>query len=200
MDMLQLIDDGRVEVYRLLVGITNLKFYDEAAVKEKFGFGPEFVPDLKGIMGYASDNIKGVPGVGEGSALKLIQTFGGLDDIYKALKKDGVEAVAKKAGIQTRYAQLMNDNKEAAMFSRQLATITCDAPIDFSLPDHPWKLEDHADGIIKMCDDFEFRSIRERVKSLAGSHEQESSVGEESTTEEKRTERKESDIDPIALR
>jgi DNA polymerase-1 len=168
MDLLQLIDDGRVEVYRLLTGITNMKFYDEAAVKERFGFGPEYVPDLKGIMGDASDNIKGVPGVGEGSALKLIQTFGGIDDIYKALKKEGAESVAKKAGIQKRYAELMAQNEEAARFSKQLATISKDAPIKFSVPKEPWKLEDHYQTIIALCEKFEFRSIRERVTALVG--------------------------------
>lgn len=171
MDLLQLINDN-VEVYRLLTGITNMKFYDEAAVRERYGFGPEFIPDLKGIMGDASDNIKGVPGVGEGSAMKLIQTFGGIDDIYKALKKEGAEAVAKKAGIQKRYAELMAHHEDAARFSRELATISTDAPINFSLPQEPWKLEAHARDIAAFCDAFEFRSIKERVASLAG-HESE---------------------------
>ncbi|MEK7107335.1 MAG: 5'-3' exonuclease H3TH domain-containing protein, partial [Patescibacteria group bacterium] len=92
MDMLQLIEDGRVTVYRLLTGISEMKLYDEKAVKERYGFGPECVPDFKGIAGDASDNIKGVPGVGEGGASKLIQTFGGLDEIYKAIKALGVES------------------------------------------------------------------------------------------------------------
>ena len=168
MDLLQLVNDGKVEVYRLLTGITNMKFYDEAAVKERFGFGPQYVPDLKGIMGDQSDNIKGVPGVGEGSAMKLIQTFGGIDDIYKALKKDGVEVVAKKAGIQKRYAQLMAEHEEDARFSKQLATISMDAPIKFTLPKENWQLVDHAKDIIELCEKLEFRSIRERVASLVG--------------------------------
>ena len=167
MDLLQLITD-KVHVYRLLTGITNMKFYDADAVRERFGFGPEYVPDLKGIMGDASDNIKGVPGVGEGSAMKLIQTFGGIDDIYKALKKEGVEPVAKKAGIQKRYAQLMADNEKAARFSKELATISCDAPIRFTLPKERWGLADHAKSIMAFCDAFEFRSIKERIAGLVG--------------------------------
>jgi len=167
MDLLQLISDN-VKVYRLLTGITNMKFYDAEAVRERFGFGPEYVPDLKGIMGDASDNIKGVPGVGEGSAMKLIQTYGGIDDIYKALKKEGVEKVAKKSGIQQRYAQLMAENEEAARFSKQLATISLDAPIKFALPNEAWKLTDHAKTIMELCDKLEFRAIKERVAGLAG--------------------------------
>ncbi len=171
MDMLQLVNDGRVEVYRLLTGISNMKFYDESVVNERYGFGPEHVPDLKGIMGDPSDNIKGVPGVGEGSALKLIQTFGGIDDIYKALKKDGAEAVAKKAGIQKRYAQLVAENEEAARFSRELATIRTDAPIAFSLPEREWSLADHVKSVIAMCDELEFRSIKERLRGVTQDEE-----------------------------
>ncbi|HUO50409.1 MAG TPA: DNA polymerase [Candidatus Paceibacterota bacterium] len=168
MDLLQLVVDGKVEVYRLLTGLSNMKFYDEAAVRERYGFGPEHVPDLKGIMGDASDNIKGVPGVGEGSALKLVQTFGGIDEIYTAIKKLGVEEVAKKAGIQKRYAQLMADNEEAARFSKELATISPDAPIQFQVPREKWTLADHAQSVIALCDELEFRSIKERVAQLAG--------------------------------
>ncbi|MDO8552509.1 MAG: DNA polymerase [bacterium] len=166
MDMLQLIEDGRVTVYRLLTGISNMKFYDEAAVKERYGFGPENVTDFKGISGDVSDNIKGVPGVGEGGASKLIQTFGGLDEIYKAIRKDGVESVAKKAGIQKRYVQLVADNEEAARFSKGLATIRRDAPITFTEPDHPWRIEDHAPGILSLCDELEFHSLKKRVPAL----------------------------------
>src|ERR1700733_4751298 len=65
--LLQLVED-QVKVFRQLTGISNMKFYDEEAVKEQFGFGPTLVPDFKGIVGDPSDNIKGVPGVGDVSA------------------------------------------------------------------------------------------------------------------------------------
>jgi DNA polymerase-1 len=171
MDMLQLIHDGRVTVYRLLTGISNMKFYDEEAVKERYGFGPEHVTDFKGISGDSSDNIKGVPGVGEGGASKLIQTFGGLDDIYNAIRKEGVEAVAKKAGIQKRYVQLVVDNEESARFSKSLATIRRDAPITFVQPDHPWRIEDHITTIDSLCDALEFRSLKGRLRSAARTEE-----------------------------
>jgi DNA polymerase-1 len=167
MDMLQLIVDGRVIVYRLITGLSNLKLYDEATVREKYGFGPEHVTDFKGISGDSSDNIKGVPGVGEGSAMKLIQMFGDIDRIYRALKTDGVEAVAKRCGIQKRYAQLVADNEESARFSKQLATIRRDAPVVFELPDHPWRLADHQPTIEKLFDRLEFRSLKTRLQPLA---------------------------------
>ncbi|MDR3570741.1 MAG: DNA polymerase [Candidatus Pacebacteria bacterium] len=166
-DLLQLVND-QVKVYRLLTGITNMKFYDEEVIREQYGFAPPLIADLKGIMGDSSDNIKGVPGVGEGSAMKLVQTFGTIENIYKALKKEGAETVAKKAGIQKRYAELMAANEEAAKFSKELATISIDAPIKFTLPSEEWQIAHHAKSIMELCDKLEFRSIKERVATLVG--------------------------------
>src|SRR3989344_300510 len=85
LDAVQLVDGDRVRVYTLKKGINDTIIYNEAAVKERFGFGPELLPDYKGLRGDASDNIKGVPGIGEKTAELLIQKFGSLDDIYKHL-------------------------------------------------------------------------------------------------------------------
>ncbi len=168
MDTLQLVQGERVKVFTMRKGLTDIVIYDEDKVKERYGFGPEAVPDLKGIMGDASDNIKGVPGVGEGSALKLIQTYGDLDGVYKAIKKEGVEKVAKKAGIQTRYAQLVADNKENAVFSKMLAQIRRDAPIEFKLPEKTWKESADTTKALEMLNEFEFRSLIPRVKQMLG--------------------------------
>ena len=171
MDTLQLVQGERVKVFTMRKGLTDIVTYDEDKVRERYGFGPEAVPDLKGIMGDASDNIKGVPGVGEGSALKLIQTYGSLEGVYKAIKKDGVEKVAKKAGIQTRYAQLVADNKENAVFSKMLAQIRRDAPIEFELPKKTWKESADTAKALEMLNEFEFRSLIPRVKQILGGKE-----------------------------
>lgn len=168
MDTLQLVEGDRVKVFTMRKGLTDIVTYDEDRVKERFGFGPEAVPDLKAIMGDASDNIKGVPGVGEGSALKLIKTYGSIDGVYKALKKDGVEDVAKKAGIQTRFAQLVADNRESAVFSRMLAQIRRDAPIHFMLPKKTWKEGADPAAALDMLNEFEFRSLIPRVRQMLG--------------------------------
>lgn len=165
-DMLQLVSGERVRVFTLRTGFNDTVLFDEGGVKEKYGFGPEFVTDYKGIVGDASDNIKGVPGVGEGSATKLIKAYGGIDEIYKVLNAKGAEAVAKEVGIQKRYAQLVLDNEDAAVFSKMLATIKRDAPIDFEKPVSVWKLADHVDAIGSFCDEFEFRSLKERVRTI----------------------------------
>lgn len=168
MDALQLVDDDRVRVYTLKKGINDTIVYDEGKVVERFGFKPPLIRDLKGIMGDPSDNIKGVPGVGEGSALKLIQKYGDLDAVYKALKKKGVEAVAKETSIQKRYVQLVLDNEEAARFSKALATIRLDAPIAFSIPKKPWKEAVDLPKVYAMFDEFGFRSLKERVRTALG--------------------------------
>ncbi|MFZ2887334.1 MAG: DNA polymerase [Minisyncoccia bacterium] len=190
-DMFQLVDGEKVQVYHLRQGINDLVLYDDERVRERYGFGPEHVIDYKGIRGDASDNIPGVPGVGEGSATKLIETFGALEDIYAAIEKKGVEKVAKEAGVQKRYAQLVADNKEKALFSRELATISRKAPIDFSLPEKDWSVLDHMSAIDEVCDTYEFRSIKERLHSKLKTLEAADSVAEEENEEE---------VDPKILR
>ena len=165
MDMLQLVDDSRVRVFTFKKGLNDTILYDEKAIEERFGFGPLRIPDLKGIMGDPSDNIKGVPGVGEGSAMKLIKTYDTIEAIYKALKKKGVEEVAKEAGIQKRFAQIMLDHEEDAEFSKMLATIRRDAPINFSLP-LPWAESISIQKAVEMLLQNEFRSLVPRVKSI----------------------------------
>ena len=92
---------------------------DERTLKEEFSVTPGQVKDLKGLMGDSSDNIPGVPGVGEKTALKLLQEFPTLEDLYLNLDK-------VKGKLQEKLAQY----KEQAFFSRELATIRCDVPID----------------------------------------------------------------------
>ncbi|MEI7719682.1 MAG: DNA polymerase [bacterium] len=166
MDMLQLIDDERVRVFTFKKGLSETILYDEAAIVERFGFGPHAIPDLKGIMGDASDNIKGVPGVGEGSAMKLLGTFGSIEKIYQAIEKEGVEAVAKQSGIQKRFAELVANHEKDALFSRELATIRRDAPINFSLPEREWRESLETDKVFALLSELEFRALVGRVKAL----------------------------------
>lgn len=184
-DMFQLVDGKKVRVFHLRQGINDLVLYDDERVRERYGFGAEHVVDYKGIRGDSSDNIPGVRGVGEGSALKLIGTFGSLEDLYAAIKEDGVEDVAKEAGVQKRFVQLVADHKEQAFFSRTIATISRKAPISFVLPAKEWNVIDHIASIDAVCDAYEFRSIKERlhtkVKTLGAGesvHEEVAQAGE----------------------
>lgn len=167
MDLFQLISE-RTFVYKTGFSLTELKFYDEDAVQEKFGFGPERVTDYKGIVGDPSDNIPGVLGVGEVTAKKLIIAYGTLEKIYEALRQKGVEVVAKETGVRKSYLQLVADGKSQAMFSKQLATIHADVPIKFQLPKQQWHLTDNAQTMMALCDELEFKTLKERVRTLSG--------------------------------
>src|SRR3989344_5208787 len=163
LDTLQLVDDKRVQVYTLRQGLNDTILYDEDRVKERYGFGPELIPDYKGLRGDPSDNIKGIKGIGEKTAEALITQFGSIEDIYKALKSEPEEF--EKAGIRKRIVELLKEGEKDARFSKELATIHPDVPITFTLPEKKWHLPDHADAIEKMCDEYEFRSIKERLRT-----------------------------------
>ena len=125
MDVLQLVDDGRVVVYTLRKGIEDTVIYDEKKVGERYGFGPKQIPDFKGLKGDPSDNIIGVKGIGEKTATEIIKNFGTLENLYKKLE----------AGIlKERTVRLLRDQKKDAFFSRTLATIRRDAPVEFKIP------------------------------------------------------------------
>jgi len=100
MDTLQLVDKDRVKVYTLKKGINDTIMYDEKAVTDRFGFDPALIPDYKGLRGDPSDNIIGVPGIGEKTATELITTFGTIENIFKALHKDEEAFLAK--GVKPR--------------------------------------------------------------------------------------------------
>jgi len=166
MDTLQLIDKKKVQVYTLRKGIKDTILYDEKAVRERFGFGPELIPDFKGLRGDPSDNIPGIVGVGEKTASELIVGFGGIDDIYKALKK-GDEALLA-AGIKPRMVTLLRENEEEAQFSKMLATIRRDAPVTFEIPAETWREKLDVPRILNLFTEFGFRTLGARVRALYG--------------------------------
>src|SRR3990167_5523794 len=133
MDTMQLVDDKKVQVYTLKKGITDTILYDEEKMIERFHFKPSLLPDYKGLRGDASDNIKGIKGIGEKTAENLIANFGTIEEIYKKIKKD--EKIFIKAGISPRMVELIKHNEEEALFSKTLATIRTDAPVDFKIPE-----------------------------------------------------------------
>jgi DNA polymerase-1 len=164
MDTLQLVDDERVRVYTLKKGINDTILYDEKAVVERFGFGPGLIPDWKGLRGDPSDNIKGVPGIGEKTATDLITKFGSIEDIYKKLKKG--DAAFLEQGVKARMVGLLREHEEDARFSKSLATIRLDAPIAFSLPSRHWSETVVPEEVLRMCEEFGFRTLRERARTV----------------------------------
>lgn len=168
MDTMQLIDDKKVQVYTLKKGITDTILYDEEKVVERFGFKPEFLPDYKGLRGDTSDNIIGIKGIGEKTATTLINKFQTIENLYKSFKKEKDNKVFKDIGITPRIFELIKDNEEEALFSKTLATIRKDAPIDFKIPEKTFWDNADLSKIEKVFTEFEFRSLFSRLKTFFG--------------------------------
>ncbi len=166
MDALQLVEPERVRVYTLKKGINDVILYDEKKVEARFGFGPKLLVDYKGLRGDPSDNIVGVRGIGEKTATALITTFGTVEEIYKALKKD--KDAYKKAGITERIKNLLLENEEEALFSKTLATIRTDAPINFVLP-ATWRKSVDIEKLGELFRKLEFRTMEEKAKMILNS-------------------------------
>lgn len=166
MDTLQLVSGKKVQVFTLKKGIKDTVVYDENAVRERFGFGPELLADYKGLRGDPSDNIKGIKGIGEKTATVLITKFGGIEGIYKALSKDKEQF--KEAGITPRIIQLLETCKDDAEFSKVLATIRRDAPIEWKLPEKTWKDGIEIEKAAELFAELEFRTMTSRLKNLLG--------------------------------
>ncbi len=166
MDTLQLVDGERVRVLTLSKGIKDTVMYDERSVKERFAFAPHLLSDFKGLRGDPSDNIPGVRGIGEKTATKLITSFGDLESIIKVAKEDPERI--KEVGFNDRIVKLLNENVEEARFSKMLATIRTDAPIEFSLPEHGWREGFDLNKAISVFLELGFRSLAGRLKEIEG--------------------------------
>lgn len=166
MDTMQCVDKKRVQVFTLKKGIKDTVIYDEAAVKERFGFGPKLVPDYKGLRGDASDNIPGIAGIGEKTATTLITNFGSLEQIYKKLEAKGGEEKFQEVGIKPRIINLLKDGKEDAEFSKMLATIRVDALESFTVEDTEWLENAKVEEVLALFNEFGFRNMGDRIKRL----------------------------------
>ncbi|MES2060155.1 MAG: DNA polymerase [Patescibacteria group bacterium] len=167
MDTMQLVDGEKVKVFTLRKGIKDTVTYGEKEVSERFGFEPKYLVDYKGLRGDPSDNIIGIKGIGEKMATTLIQKFGTVEEIYKALAK-AKEGDLRAIGVTPRILELLLENKEEAMFSKMLATIRRDAPIDFELPEKNWKENADIAKAKALLTDLDFRSLVPKVDKILG--------------------------------
>ncbi|MCE7793377.1 DNA polymerase I [Salipaludibacillus sp. CUR1] len=150
-DLLQLVTD-KVHVALTKKGITNVDTYDLNMVDEKYGIKPEQIIDMKGLMGDSSDNIPGVPGVGEKTALKLLKQYGTVDGVYEALE----EVSGKKL------KERLEENKDQAFMSKKLAEIFREAPVDVAFDD--LKMGDPLyDKLTDLFKELEFASLMDRI-------------------------------------
>ncbi|MDO8548474.1 MAG: DNA polymerase [bacterium] len=164
MDALQLVQGKRTQVFTLKKGLSDTILYDEAGVVARYGFGPSSIPDYKGLRGDPSDNIPGVKGVGEKTATILISTFGTIEKMYAALKKDPEQFAA--LGVKESMVQKLKEQEEEARFSKMLAEIRLDVPVDFKLPKKGWKENVDPQKTLEMLAEFDFRSLIPRVRAV----------------------------------
>lgn len=154
-DSLQLIDDHvKVKLVISRPGQTTATLYDRQLFEAEYGFAPKKLIDLKALMGDSSDNIPGVLGVGTKTATDLLLRFGSLDGVYSHLDDPS---------IRPKLRQKLEDGKESAYLSYELATIVADAPIDFSPEDAKTQPVNKAE-LFKLFQKLEFVKLMERYQ------------------------------------
>lgn len=164
LDTLQLVDGNKVVVFTLRKGLTDTVTYDEKAVKTRYGISPEQITDLKGLKGDPSDNIPGVPGIGEKTASTLIQEYGSIENLYKKIEK---------AKLSPKLKEKLVENKDQAFFSKKLATIIRDIDVNFVISMADWRKNMDRQLIERTFREFGFYSLTKRLDELnLGSSEQ----------------------------
>jgi DNA polymerase-1 len=155
LDTLQLVDDC-VSVLTMRQGVTDTVTYTPAAVVERYGFGPEFVADYKAIVGDKSDNIPGVPGIGDKGAAELINAFGHIE-----------EMISRFSELPPKYQKKIEGQQDQMRKSKWLATINCDVPLQYDfkpLVVTPAGME----VALAMFESLEFKNIAKRAPKIFG--------------------------------
>jgi DNA polymerase-1 len=170
-DALQLASE-HVSIMSNTRGMTEVKVYDPAAVQERFGVPPRLIPDLIGLKGDTSDNIPGIPGIGEKTAALLLAEYGGLEEV---LAHAGQVSGAKRR-------ELLTEHREIALLSKRLAKLEHDAPVDIgateTCPHGPQR-----DKLAELFGRFEFTRLMERVEPLLRAATGETATSAESSAQ-----------------
>jgi DNA polymerase-1 len=183
MDTLQLIEGDRVVVYTLKRGINDTIVYDEKKVKDRFGFKPLSIIDYKAFRGDPSDNIPGIKGIGEKAATLLISNFGTIEKVYSVLKKGDQDLLG--IGLTPRMVNLVKNGKEEAEFSKIIATIRRDVPIEFKIPEYPWTKAVNVEKALEIFDRYELRALPTKLRKALGQIEEVISKKEPETISDK---------------
>ncbi len=163
MDTLQLVN-SHTKVYMMSRGLNDSILYDKERVVQRFGLNPGQIVDYKALRGDPSDNIPGVPGIGEKTAIKLLREFDSLENLYTHLQ----EKSKQTKNIKPRIFTLLTKYKKQAFLSKELATIKCDVPVDFNLTDTIFADLDKNKAIAALSH-LEFKSLLPRVQALFNS-------------------------------
>lgn len=178
LDTLQLVN-AVTKIYTLRKGMTDTVIYDEAMISEKYGLTPDQMNDFKGLKGDPSDNIPGVPGVGEKTASELIRKFQSMENLYYCLEKSKLSIVAQLKAkpkvskleihgniISKKVVDNLLEFKDQAFFSKELSTIRCDVPLELDLQKIKYIKDFDARKIIALFKEFEFYSLIDRLNGL----------------------------------
>lgn len=155
-DMLQLVN-GKTKVLAPSKGISEMTFYDEKKVEEKYGIPPSEFVELKALMGDSSDNYPGVSGVGPKTATVLIQEYKSVKNLYENIDKIRVK--------NPKLAEKLEKGKDNAFLAHQLATILTNADFPYSFPDCSIKNLD-LKGLKKAMEDYDFKTLPKRVDEI----------------------------------
>ena len=168
LDTLQLVEGEKVVVFTLKKGMNDTVIYDERAVMARYGLKPGQLNDYRGLKGDPSDNIPGVPGIGEKTAADLIQKFGSLDGLYKSLEKQKTKGKRQKVKgeVSEKLAGKLLENKERAYFSKQLSTLVTDLDTDFSLGKADWRKNMDQSKIETIFKELGFNSLLKRLQEI----------------------------------
>src|SRR5688500_11550438 len=151
-DAYQLVEDG-VRIMTTSRGITDTKVYDTQGVIERYGIPPEKIPDFIGLKGDTSDNIPGVPGIGDKTASELLQRFGDLETVLNSV--DDISGAKRK--------QNLTEHADAARLSKQLATMVRDVTVDIDLDSEITRTPDRA-NLRTVFRDWELRDPLRRLE------------------------------------
>ncbi len=150
-DYLQLVND-KTKVLITKKGMTNLEIYDEEAMMDRYGLTAEQFIDLKGLMGDKSDNIPGVPGVGEKTGIKLLKEYNSIEGIY-----ENIDSISG-----SKLKEKLVENKQLAIMSKRLATIITNVPMDFDF-DTLKSEEPQYEELYKLYLELEFNSLLSKI-------------------------------------
>jgi len=160
-DVFQLIDErGLVKVMATARGITDTKIYDRRAVIDRYGIPPELIPDFYGLKGDTSDNIPGVPGIGDKTASELLQSFGSLEQVLSHI--DDVSGPKRK--------QNLLEHAEDARVSKRLATVQRDVEVDFDIALEAAREPDRS-RVREVFREYELRDPLRRLEEALGDSE-----------------------------
>jgi len=176
LDTLQLVNKN-IKIYALRRGMTDTVIYDAKQVFERYGLKPEQMIDYKGLRGDPSDNIPGIKGVGEKTAIILLKEFKTIENMYKIIDKMKPEQVKNYKFLTPRLLERIKQEKQMAFFSRKLATIHCKVPIKVSLEDLDWKKGYNIKNAELALDKFHFKSLINRLYSREGKPKVPTAVG-----------------------